>query len=171
MSMMTGLVPDEDVGFRRGGRVRMAIVNDMPSMTKQEFAEESDINNIMAQYKRTNVISHVNRYEGKYDDVTGAVDFHTAQNVLIAADAMFMSLPSTIREKFGNDPGAFLEFATKDENREAMGKMGLLKEGWNVPRENPQEVRASGGSVEKSGGSDDRKPAGVSSQEDREGGK
>lgn len=151
-----------NVGFRRGGRVRVVADPGGPSMTKQEFADECDINNIMRNYARTGMISHVNKYQGSYEDVSGAVSFHEAQEIVKKAEEMFYTVPSAVRSKFDNDPGKFLDFVLDDRNRDEMQKMGLLKEVARVNSEVRQEVSSTGPAVEKSGGSDDGKSPKVS---------
>lgn len=96
-------------------------------LTKQAFRDESNINNIMAKYKTTGLIDHVSKHAGNYGDYTDVVDYQTAMNTVIAAQDMFMSIPSNIRARFGNDPGQFLEFVSNPDNREEMAKLGLLK--------------------------------------------
>lgn len=96
-----------------------------PSQVKQAEAEACDINNIMKRYERDGIIDHVNKYQGRYDDVADAVDYHTALNIAHRADAMFMTLPASVRDRFNNDPGAFLEFAQDPKNLDAMIEMGL----------------------------------------------
>lgn len=159
MSQSQGLVVAEDAGWRRGGRFRVVVINEEESRTKQEFAQECDINVIMKRYQRDGLLLHVNRFQGKYDDVTGAVSYHEAQNIMLAAQDAFMSLPSSVRTQFDNDPGKFLEFASDPGNKERMREMGLLKE---VPREAEQvreEVSSAAGAVEVAGGSDAGKSA------------
>lgn len=159
MSMLQGLVIAEDAGWRRGGRFAVPVFNTEESRTKQEFAQECNINVIMAKYQRDGLLLHVNRFQGRYDDVSGAVPYHEAQNILLAAQDAFMSLPSSVRAQFDNDPGKFLEFASDPGNKERMREMGLLKE---VPREAEQvreEVSSTAGAVEVAGGSDAGKSA------------
>lgn len=92
--------------------------------TKQSFKAECDINNIMARFQRTGVFDFVNKHGAQYGDVTG-VDFQTAMDQVKHAKAMFGDLPASIRASFGNDPGAFLEFAQDPKNLPAMVEMGL----------------------------------------------
>lgn len=96
------------------------------SMTKQSFKDECDINNILKKYEKNGVIEHRNKYQGRYDDVTGAVDYQTALGVIASAETAFMSLPAAIRTQFDNDPHKFLEFAQDSENSDLMVEMGLL---------------------------------------------
>lgn len=95
------------------------------TMTKQAFQAECDINNIMKRYERTGIVDHLNKYGGRFGDFTGAVDFQTAQNIVIDAQKMFMDIPAAIRAKFDNDPGKFLVFATDPKNIDELREMGL----------------------------------------------
>lgn len=95
------------------------------SRTKQSFAKECDINNIMARYAKTGLISHTNRYNGDYSDLTTQMDFHEATNLIHEAQQAFSSLPSGIRTKFDNDPGKFLEFVDNPENLDEIRELGL----------------------------------------------
>lgn len=163
MGMYNGLVI-EDVGFRRGVRTRVAQFNLLPSLTKQEFVEECDINNLMVRYQKTGLLTHVNRYQGEYSDVTGAVDYHEAQQIVLAASNAFMSLPSAMRARFDNDPGKFLDFVSNPANAEVMYELGLAvkKEIVNGDRPVREEVSSTSGAVEKPRGSDDGKSSKVS---------
>lgn len=84
-----------------------------PSMTKQSFKDECDVNNIMKKFERDGLLDHVSRVEGQYTDFSDAPgDFHEAMNAVRKAQEMFESVPASIRAEFGNDPGAFLDWAT-----------------------------------------------------------
>ncbi len=116
------------------------------SRVKQSFAEESNINNIMAKYEKTGILEHVNEHQGNYGDFADVEDYQTSVNKVIAAKEMFMGIPARIRADFENDPGKFLDFATNPENEEAMREYGLLPKK-NVippvdeshPEDNPEE--------------------------------
>lgn len=97
-----------------------------PSMTKQAFKDEVDINWIMRKYEKTGLIEHVNRFQGKYADLGSAEDFHSCMNRIAAADEAFMTLPASIRERFSNSPEEFLRFVNDENNIDEMRKLGLL---------------------------------------------
>lgn len=122
---VSGLLSGPDAGWRRGGRRRTVLEFKQPSRAKQEFAAECDINTIMAKYQKTGVVSHVARFQGNYEDVTGAVDYQTAHNIVLQAQDAFMSLPSSMRARFENDPGAFLAFVNDPANKEKLYDLGL----------------------------------------------
>lgn len=96
------------------------------SMTQQHMKDECDINNIMAKYQKTGLITHVAKYQGMYDDFTVMPDFKTAMDTMLEAQEMFLTLPSDIREKFDNDAGEFVEFATDSRNYDEMVDLGLV---------------------------------------------
>ncbi len=96
-----------------------------PSMTQQNFRDETDINQILAKYTKTGLLDHVNKYGGQYADMPGEIDFHAAMNLVTKAQTMFAELPSKIRGEFANDPALFLDFVENPENRAAAIEMGL----------------------------------------------
>lgn len=97
------------------------------SMTKQEFRDECDINVILKGYQKGRAITHLNKYEGRFEDVADAPLFHEAQNIILKAQAMFDDLPSAVRDRFGNDPAQFLEFVHDAKNEQELVDMGLAK--------------------------------------------
>jgi len=96
------------------------------SLAKQANRDESDINTIMAKYEKTGLVNHVKEYQGRYEDVSNAVDYQAALHIVNEAQEMFLSLPSSIRKRFDNDPAEFLEFATNPANLEELRDLGLL---------------------------------------------
>lgn len=100
---------------------------DIPSdtLTRQEFAEECDINTIMERYEATGVISHINQREPLYIDLDNVPDLQTALHVLDAATESFMSLPAAVRKEFDNDVHQFVAFAENRDNLPKMREWGL----------------------------------------------
>ena len=95
-----------------------------PSMTKQSFGNECNINMIMAKFQKTGAISHYAKFAPTYGDAT-PVELHDALNIVADANSMFEELPSSLRKKFNNDPEQFLEFVQNPDNLEEMRKLGL----------------------------------------------
>lgn len=124
------------VNIRSNGTKRVQIAFDQvdestgellyPSLTKQAFKAEADVNNILARYRQTGVVEHLSVYQQLYGDFSEVDDYHTALNKLLAADDKFMSLPANIRKKFENDPGKFLEYVEDPANFDEMVVMGLI---------------------------------------------
>lgn len=90
----------------------------------QEFKEESDINNIMRNVQLTGATDWLNNMAGTYEDVTG-VDFQTCMDQTMRAQEAFDALPSSIRDRFQNNPVAFLDFVHDPGNADEMVRLGL----------------------------------------------
>lgn len=96
-----------------------------PSRTRQEFADECDINTIMAQYERSGAISHVNKATPMYLDTTGYPDLQASMDLFREASLAFAALPAVVRREFDNDPQKFVDFASEAENLPRMREWGL----------------------------------------------
>lgn len=107
-----------------GERTRVAVTFTQPSRTKQAHKDECDINRILARYKQTGVVEHLNRFQGDYGDLV-AVDYQTAMNTVIEAQNAFNVLPASVRKRFANDPAEFLAFVSDPANKNEMVEMGL----------------------------------------------
>jgi len=137
--MPSGVAPDGSLIIRRfGDRHRVAFETGDDTLVQQNLAEETDINRIVAKYQKTGVFTHVSRYAGEYGDFSGVPDYKTGLERIQAADEMFMSLPSKIRDRFGNDPAKFIEFATDEKNLDELQKMGLAPKKAQAEAERPK---------------------------------
>lgn len=117
--------------FDRGPRVQT--INSEPSLTKQEFKTDCDINHIINRYDNTGLIAHLNRAAARFLDVTQVTDYHDALNQVKAAEDAFMELPAKARAVFQNDPARFLDAAHDPEKRELLVRAGLVKEEASSP--------------------------------------
>lgn len=106
-------------------RVRVRTPMDSKSKTKQSMKAECDINNIMAKYQKTGAIQHANAFQPEYG-FASSIDFLDSMNVVTRAQQMFDALPSSIRGRFGNDPGLFLDFCQDEANASEMIELGLV---------------------------------------------
>lgn len=97
-----------------------------PSMTRAEFAEECDINTIMARYDGYLSDPMASLREARYIDFTNLPDtlMGTMEMVKTAADA-FYRLPAVVRKEFDNNPVAFADFAADPTNVDRMREWGL----------------------------------------------
>lgn len=105
-------------------RVQIHFPEDSPH-TKQEFKDECDINVLMQRYEHLGEMPPINHVAPQYLDVTG-YDYNQHMAVVAGAQSLFNELPSAVRNRFGNDPAAFLDFCSDSENHNEMLKMGLL---------------------------------------------
>lgn len=104
------------------------ITFDEPSMTQQHFADECDINKIIERAIKTGdttVFSSTER--GQFYDCTVAKDYTDAMAMINDVNDDFKSLPSRIREMFGNDVSAYVQFMSNPENLQQAVELGLLE--------------------------------------------
>lgn len=99
-----------------------------PSMTKQEFRDQCDINNIIRQYQERGILEHVsaNAAKGVYVDLPDDSDFQSAIHTVMEGERAFATLPSKVRDRFNNDPASFLAFMADPANEAEAREMGLL---------------------------------------------
>ncbi len=105
----------------RRPRVRLAAGS---GGAKQAFANECDINQIMAKYQKTGAVAHVAKHIGEYNFATSAT-FHDAMNIVAKANSLFEELPSKIRNLCKNDPATFLDFVQDEANADELVELGL----------------------------------------------
>lgn len=113
--------------------VKQAVYNNEASLTKQSFAADADINNIVGAHLKK-------RQPGVQPMPIGnpaatrritygfqpALDYHQALNTVVSARIKFDSLPAKVRTRFANDVGAMLDFAANPENRAEALEYGLV---------------------------------------------
>lgn len=108
-------------------RVRTSITFPEKTMAKQSFQAECDINTIMSKYQQTGLIEHVQKFQGSYGDFTSVADYQVSLNQVLDAQNAFDALPSSIRARFQNNPGAMLAFLEDPSNRDEAVKLGLVE--------------------------------------------
>jgi len=94
------------------------------SLTQQQFAAESDINNIVDTFMKTGHLPDPVSMP-QYVDYEGVFDFQTAMNVVRQADENFMRMDAKVRARFHNSPQEFLEFFADPANRDEAVRLGL----------------------------------------------
>lgn len=111
---------------KKDGRVRVFTQNDLPTLTKQEFKEQCDINHIIAKYRKTGELP-IARKNGVFADVSNITDYHDMVGKIQNAQNAFMYLPADLRARFNNDPGALLSFLQDPTNLQEAIKLGLVE--------------------------------------------
>lgn len=151
---------------RKGGHPRVQTVNKEPSMTKQSFKDECDINHIINRYDNTGLVAHLNQAQAKYGDVTQVTDYHDAMNIVAAAQQQFMMLNPKIRDHFNNDPAEFLDAANDPDKREELVELGLIPAGADIsiPADGGSASDARGSHSPTGGASSDPAPGGAGSE-------
>jgi len=114
------------------------------SKTKQSFAIEADINNIMARAKKTGFLVDPLKpltRKALFGDFSDLPDFSTMQDRLAKINNEFSHLPADVRLKFENDPSNLIEFLADPANKQDAIKLGL----WPKPvRKNFKEETPEG---------------------------
>ena len=116
-----------------------------PSLTKQCFKQECDVNVIVKRFRDVNGVDlsriPANALGGSYGDFFDAVDYRTAQDQILQGRALFDALPERIRSRFGFDPGALADFMQDPANAEEAVRLGLRKQPDSVDSSsNPSDV-------------------------------
>lgn len=99
--------------------------NTEPSMAQQHFKEEVDINTIVARFGLTGQMPEDFRAP-EYGDFSDVVDFQSAQNAVLAAQAAFMEMPAGLRARFDNNPQTLMEFLADRANLDEARTLGLV---------------------------------------------
>ncbi|AXH77393.1 MAG: internal scaffolding protein [Microviridae sp.] len=97
---------------------------DDPSLTQQQFAAETDINNIVSTFLKTGYLPEPSRMP-QYVDYEGIFDYQTALNVVRLADENFMKMDARVRARFHNSPQEFLDFFADPANHAEAQALGL----------------------------------------------
>lgn len=116
----------ENVDFRGRPRKKYQTQNTKPSLTVQSDGPRADIKKLVARYKKTGIVDHLNRAQLQYLDVTNFNDFQDVMETVATAKSMFMELPPQIREFFNNDPAQWLDAAHDPEKRTALVEAGYI---------------------------------------------
>jgi len=110
---------------RKDGTIRVHTSFPDKTRTQQQFADDVNINKIMAKYKKTRQINHLNTRTGVYADITNIGSYEEAMQTIINADSAFLDLPSQIRARFGNNPQQLINFLSDNSNDDEAIKLGL----------------------------------------------
>lgn len=97
------------------------------AVTKQSHKDECDIHNILSQYRRTGIITHIQTKQPLFTDLPSNLDYQTGLNTLISAQNAFAALPSSVREHFRNSPERFLAAFSDPAQADTLRQLGLLK--------------------------------------------
>ncbi|QCQ84839.1 internal scaffolding protein [Blackfly microvirus SF02] len=99
-----------------------------PSLTRQEFADECDINSLMKRYEGhvTGGPGNMGPLEPMYlDFVNLPQDLMGYLQFMDDAERSFMSLPAIVRKEFDNSAHEFVAYASDPGNLDQMRSWGL----------------------------------------------
>lgn len=98
---------------------------DMPSLTKQSFKDECDINNIIKKFNATGQLPDLIMKNPLYGDFSNVPNYQEACEIVSRAESSFSMLDAKLRKRFQNDPAQFLDFINDPENLEESYDLGL----------------------------------------------
>lgn len=115
-------------------RLPIASALTKPSLTKQAFKAECDINNIVRHYTSTGVLNHTHHKTPIYGDLPSHT-YQEAVNLVLSAENAFYDLPAKIRETYGHDPARWLEaLESASAEPEGGGPTPTLTDGLKSPQ-------------------------------------
>lgn len=126
------------------------------SMVQQSQKDDTDINQIMAKYQKTGVLTHIQPGPSQFGEATGN-DYLDAMMLIAEAKSKFNELPSSAREFFKNDPARFLDYCQDlDEDKiDKLAEFGMAKPTERVATTNePVETPSPGEIPDNTGGED-----------------
>lgn len=134
--------------YKSNGEVHRPVMPGGPSLTRQEFSAECDINTIMSRYdgflsdpmRSVRIPQYVDFTEFP-ETLMGFMD------VLKAGETAFYSLPATVRREFDNDPASFVDFASDPTNVEQMRAWGLAAPAPEKPQGPPSAAPGASSSA------------------------
>lgn len=94
------------------------------SMTQQHFKDECDINNIVARFDKTGIVTHLNSSKENYG-FSDPTTFQEAMNIALEGQAAFDDLPSNVRSHFDHDPAKFMQAVHSEGHEELFADLGL----------------------------------------------
>lgn len=127
-----------EIRSRYSPRFRVTFDFFEPSRTQQHFKDECDIDRILTKYSQTGFLVDplAPRREPLFGDFSESMSFMEAQTRIARVREAFDSLPSQIRDRFGNDPYRLLSWCEDPDNAEEAVKLGLLPES-ALPKTDP----------------------------------
>lgn len=102
-----------------------ALLCEDESLAVQSAKDEVDINTIVKRFGLTGQLPDAVAAP-TYGDFVGVKDYHSAMNAVAKANEAFEEMPAEVRARFGNDPGAFVDFCSDEKNRAEAEKLGLV---------------------------------------------
>ena len=93
-----------------------------PSLTKQTFKDQCDINRVLDRAKTGAGLSHLANYGGLYGDFSNWDErtYEDMQAQMAQGISIFNDLPAELRQEFDNNPGKFFGFVNDPANKDRL---------------------------------------------------
>jgi phage internal scaffolding protein len=102
------------------------------SRVRPEFQKDSEAGNIINRFQKTGQLPAPSKLPPEYG-FANSMSYHEIWNQVLAAQNAFQELPSKVRSRFNQDPGAIIDFCNDASNFDEAVELGLI--------ERPQEVQ------------------------------
>lgn len=122
---------------------------DVESLTCHVDDDETDINQLVYRSRMRELSGESNAFYVDSSVLTGADDYHSAMNRICAVNDSFSELPSSLRNRFNNDPSQMLSFLEDPANIEEGVSLGLLDAN-DYPKKSPSDVDVNFGKTDNS---------------------
>lgn len=131
-----------------------------PGRTRQSFAKDADINNIMRKYNKTGILGDPSAPKKPmyFGDFSNVGDFQEHLDMVMDAQDRFDHLSADIRNKFANDPAKLIDFCNDKANYDEAVKLGLLPKPPVSSLERSEEPAPAPKAEEKATATDPAKP-------------
>lgn len=104
-----------------------ASVTTEPSKCQLQYAQDADINVIVARFGLDPKLPPPEAFDPRYyGDVTAIPDLRSALDTVRDAQERFRALPARLRERFANDPARLWNFVNDPANIDEAVNLGLL---------------------------------------------
>lgn len=133
--------------FYKSNGTERHVYNDEPSRTRQEFADECDINKIMERYDGYMPPIPGDRAPQYIDFTEIPEDLMGTMELMHDAENAFMRLPAKVRREFDNNPYMFVDFCADPNNLDQLREWELAPPK-PVPQPAPVPVAEVSGSKE-----------------------
>lgn len=94
-------------------------------LTVQADIEHTDINRLVQRADNTGILANLRNTQLQFGESPDVNEYQDALNLVARAQSQFQKLPAELREKFGNDPGTFVEFVTNPANAQTIQDAGV----------------------------------------------
>lgn len=103
-----------------------ATINNQPSMTQPEHESDLEINSVMARYVATGYLPPA-KAGPIFADLSDSLNFDGAQDKILRANALFLDLPTDVRDEF-RTADELLKAFQSDRGRAKLKSFGFFKE-------------------------------------------
>lgn len=105
---------------------RVQLRLDTSGGANQADAKGTNINSLIAQYKRNGTFPAVHQHNPLWGDFTFPEDIHSIREAVHQAEDRFMELPADVRTVCNNDWVEFLERFKSENGRATLEEAGLI---------------------------------------------